>query len=181
MNAVIRHVDRFDRVTFIWLHGSLRISRYKAVRWVSHTGDGVFYVLAALAALALDSARGTHFFTAVAVGFAMERALYWVLKNSIRRDRPAVGLQTFRAAITPSDQFSFPSGHTAAGFLFATLVLHCYPPLAPLCYVWASLVGSSRVLLGVHYPTDILAGATLGTGSALCVLALLPALPGVTG
>jgi undecaprenyl-diphosphatase len=181
MNAVIRHVDRFDRFTFIWLHGSDGISRHRAIRWISHTGDGLLYVLAALTVLLVDAARGQHFFTLVAAGFALERALYWVLKNSIRRDRPAVGLQSFRAAITPSDQFSFPSGHTAAGFLFATLVLHCYPPLAPLCYVWASLVGMSRVLLGVHYPTDILAGATLGTGSALGVLAMLPTLPGLTG
>jgi undecaprenyl-diphosphatase len=181
MNAVIRHVDRFDRFTFVWLHEVLRIPRYKAVRWVSHTGDGLLYVLAAVAALALDTARGQHFFSVVAAGFALERSLYFVLKNSIRRDRPAVGLQSFRAAITPSDQFSFPSGHTAAGFLFATLVLHCYPPLAPLCYVWATLVGMSRVLLGVHYPTDILAGATLGSSSALCVLLLLPALHGVSG
>jgi undecaprenyl-diphosphatase len=181
MNSVIRHVDRFDRFTFTWLHGSLRVSRYKAIRWISHTGDGLLYVLAALSALLLDGARGQHFFTVVAAGFALERTLYWVLKNSIRRDRPAVGLQSFRAAITPSDQFSFPSGHTAAGFLFATLVLHCYPPLAPLCYGWASLVGMSRVLLGVHYPTDTLAGATLGSGSALCVLLLLPALHGIAG
>ncbi len=181
MNAVIRHVDRFDRFTFTWLHGSLGVSRYKIVRWISHTGDGLLYILAALTALLLDSTRGQPFFMLVAAGFALERTLYWVLKNSIRRDRPAVGLQSFRAAITPSDQFSFPSGHTAAGFLFATLVLHCYPPLAPLCYVWATLVGMSRVLLGVHYPTDILAGATLGSGSALCVLLLLPALHGVAG
>lgn len=181
MNAVIRHVDRLDRFTFTWLHGSHCLSRYRAIRWISHTGDGLLYILAALTALLLDAARGQHFLTLVAAGFALERTLYWVLKNSIRRDRPAVGLQSFRAAITPSDQFSFPSGHTAAGFLFATLVLHSYLALAPLCYVWASLVGMSRVLLGVHYPTDILAGATLGSGSALCVLAMLPALPGLTG
>jgi len=60
MNAVIRHVDRFDRFTFTWLHGSLRVSRYKAIRWISHTGDGLLYVLAALTALLLDAAREVH-------------------------------------------------------------------------------------------------------------------------
>jgi len=173
MNTVIRHVDRFDRFAFLWLHVTLQIPRYKTVHWVSRSGDGLLYVLAALAAVLLDEVQGEDFFKAVAVGFGLERSLYWLLKNSIRRNRPAVGLQSFRAAITPSDQFSFPSGHTAAGFMFATIVLQFYPALAVACYVWASLVSISRVLLGVHYPTDILAGATLGSSCALVCLALL--------
>ena len=45
MNSVIRHVDRFDRFTFLWLHVTLQIPRYRAVHWISRSGDGLLYVL----------------------------------------------------------------------------------------------------------------------------------------
>jgi undecaprenyl-diphosphatase len=67
----------------------------------------------------------------------------------------------------PSDRFSLPSGHTAAAWVIAILVALHYPILAIPVFIWATLVGISRVYLGVHYPTDILAGFILGTLSAV--------------
>jgi undecaprenyl-diphosphatase len=65
----------------------------------------------------------------------------------------------------PSDQFSFPSGHTAAAFAMATLVSFHFPILTLPVIIWALLVGFSRIYLGVHYPTDILAGIVIGVTS----------------
>lgn len=169
----IARLNHYDRVAFLWLHVVIRVPLWRFARWVSRSGDGGLYVLFALLAWWLDVVQGSKFVLAVAGCFIIERTLYWLLKNSIRRDRPAVGIASFKAFVVPSDQFSFPSGHTAAAFMFALLVLQYYPAFAPVCYIWAMLIGISRVLLGVHYPTDIVAGALLGSTSALIGLWLM--------
>ena len=129
---------------------------------LSRTGDGHLYALA-IAALYLFGDRFEERILAVAVlAFALELPAFFVLKNSIRRDRPCDVVGTSRKAVQPSDKFSMPSGHTSAAFLVATLVFIFAEPMAEVAFVWASLVGMSRVVLGVHYPSDVAAGALLG-------------------
>jgi len=62
---------------------------------------------------------------------------------------------------------SFPSGHTAASFAAATVLAMAYPSARPLLFVTAGAVGVSRIHLGHHFPTDVLAGGLLGTGIGL--------------
>ena len=80
---------------------------------------------------------------------------------------------TIARLITPSDKFSFPSGHTAAAFVFANIVVAFFPSLSIPLYLFATLVGLSRVMLGVHYPGDILAGMVLGLACSWAALALV--------
>ena len=90
------------------------------------------------------------------------------LKNSFKRPRPGI---TYPAQITMYEDvssLSFPSGHTSEAFSTATALSLKYPEwyiIAP-AYLWAGSVGYSRMNLGVHYPSDVLAGALLGTGTA---------------
>ena len=84
--------------------------------------------------------------------------------------RPCHGITGVAALIEPSDKFSFPSGHTAAAFVFAAVLAAFYPLLALPAFVLATLIGLSRVMLGVHYPGDIVAGAVLGLLSAAAAL-----------
>ena len=93
-------------------------------------------------------------------------AFYKHSKNQIKRDRPFEVVSGVHQRISPSDQFSFPSGHTAAAFVIATLIRHFFPSLLVPVYLWAFLMGVSRIYLGVHYPTDILAGLVIGIFSA---------------
>ena len=90
------------------------------------------------------------------------------LKSTIKRDRP---FKTYPDIIkhTHGCSYSMPSGHTSICFATATSVSLIYPKwyvIAPM-YTWASLVGYSRMYLGVHYPSDVLAGALVGSGSAI--------------
>lgn len=84
------------------------------------------------------------------------------MKNSLRRKRPAESLVTLKALIVASDKFSFPSGHTSAASLYTAVMYIHFPILGSVLMVWALGVGISRIILGVHYPSDIVAGASLG-------------------
>ncbi len=167
MNSLFERVHRLDTLAFLWLHVTKRFPYRKSVRWVSRTGDGHLYIVVSLALALLEPEQGMAFLLAGALAYTLDVSLYLVLKNVIKRDRPAMKIDFYEAWITPSDQFSFPSGHTAAAFLFAALIASFYPAFALPCYLWASMIGASRVLLGVHYPSDIAAGAVLGSGAAI--------------
>ena len=90
-----------------------------------------------------------------------------VLKYSINRDRPFV-TYPYIEKMADAGSPSFPSGHTTDAFATATSLSLAFPKwyvIAP-SFLWASAVGYSRMHLGVHYPSDVLAGAIIGAGSA---------------
>lgn len=103
----------------------------------------------------------------IATGIALNTALAVGLKYSINRDRPYQTypeIKALDAEVTPS----MPSGHTASAFNVATSLTLFYPKwyVAVPAYTWASGVAYTRMYLGVHYPSDIIAGALLGSGTA---------------
>ena len=89
------------------------------------------------------------------------------LKHSVKRERPFDTYSDIDKE-TSAPGYSFPSGHTSLAFATATSLSMAYPKwyvIAP-SFVWAGAVGYSRMHLGVHYPSDVLAGAIIGSGSA---------------
>lgn len=133
---------------------------------VSKSGDGYTQLILPLGLWALGVSGSELFVSSVAAGFAIWLPLYWLLKNTCRRKRPPAAIPQFNAAIIASDEFSFPSGHTAAAFLLATLAVLCFGAAAAPLFIWATAVAASRVVLGVHFPTDTIAGAGLGISLA---------------
>jgi len=144
----------------------------QAARIISHSGDGHLYFAIGLLLALYGGDAGFDFFSAGVITFAFELPLYIALKKSFRRHRPFVAVSGASALIVPSDKFSLPSGHTTAAFVMATLTLGLLPAFAAFAYGLAVLIGLSRVVLGVHYPSDILAGAVLGTLCASVTLSL---------
>ena len=89
------------------------------------------------------------------------------LKKAVKRDRPFETYPDIDQAASSVGE-SFPSGHTSLAFATATSISLAYPKwyvIAP-SFIWASTVGYSRMHLGVHYPSDVVAGAIVGSGSA---------------
>lgn len=144
----------------------------RAFAWVSRLGDGVlWYSLIAILPLAdgLDGLlAGLHML--ITGGVAL--LLYKSLKGVTRRERPCHQDPQVSALVPPLDRYSFPSGHTLHAVSFSTVALHHYPELAWVLVPFSLLVAISRVVLGLHYPSDVLAAMVLGLG--LGYAAVLP-------
>jgi undecaprenyl-diphosphatase len=165
---ILSAIHLVDLRTFQWcLQRKHRQLFVQLSRWVSKSADGYLYAIIAAGFAVLQ-----HWLLVklLFVAVCIERGLYFILKNQLRRNRPQQTIPGYRSVIQPSDQFSFPSGHTSAAFLMMGILSAFYPVLAIPLLLWATWVGISRVMLGVHFPTDSVAGALLGYLISKCCL-----------
>ncbi|MFN3596258.1 MAG: phosphatase PAP2 family protein [Rubricoccaceae bacterium] len=152
--------------------------------WMRQVNAGAYPVYAAAApALAAGAlARGESLRPAarmvLAEGTATLSAV--VLKRVVARPRPYTVLEGIASRDAGTrrdpDRASFPSGHTALAFAVATSASLSYPEwyVAVPAFAWAASAGLARVWHGVHYPSDVLAGALLGSAAAVAAGRALP-------
>lgn len=168
---ILDNLYHYDSRMLLWCTHTRHHKRLAVfARAVSKTGDGYIQILLPSLLFLVDGHFGKDFFITVLVAFSIYLPIYWILKHGLKRRRPPDVIPTFKSTITASDKFSFPSGHSAAAFLFANLTALFYGIVAWPLYIWATFVALSRVLLGVHFPSDIFAGIGLGTFVAFYVL-----------
>jgi undecaprenyl-diphosphatase len=131
-------------------------------RMISRLGDGVFWYTLMSAILIVEQGEGlTPVLHMLAAGLTGTLIYKW-LKAKTHRPRPYQVRQDVWVVGKPLDHFSFPSGHTLHAVAFGLVALFYYPVLAFLLIPFIVMVAMSRVILGLHYPSDVLAGATIG-------------------
>jgi undecaprenyl-diphosphatase len=168
MNALLTFVSESDfRVNH-------RLVGWHPPRWfrlwmitASRLGDGWLWLLVGLMLLAAGG-RGLDVLGAAALAAAVANGLLVPLKRRFRRPRPC-DFESNPFFVSPyrpqfrGDAFSFPSGHALNAFAIGTVIALAFPGLALIAFLLAMSVGASRVFLGLHFLTDVLAGAALGT------------------
>jgi undecaprenyl-diphosphatase len=136
----------------------------------SRLGDGlIWYALLALLPL-LYGAPALRPVIVMAITGILGVGLYKALKRVFVRERPFITHAAISLAMAPLDRYSFPSGHTLHAVSFTCQAVAYFPELSWVLVPLASLIAGSRVVLGLHYPTDVLAGAAIG--GALATLGL---------
>ena len=182
------HALQRTGASVLWLHGHLlraeetvcrRVNAWSHTGWVrvlfgtvSRLGDGVLWY-AVMAVLAVTGGPGGPTAAArMALTGLAATTVYKVLKGVFRRQRPPARHEGLHLSVPPLDEFSFPSGHTLHAVAFTIVAVEACPPLAVLLVPFAALVAVSRVVLGLHYVSDVLVGALLGVQLGLWGLQL---------
>ncbi len=152
-----------ERALARWLHrATLTPWALSALTAASRLGDGPLWFAVVLLLPWVDTARGgMHALHIVAVS-AVNLAIYGAVKRWTARPRPFKGCPGIRACARSLDEHSFPSGHALHAVAFAVLLADFYPAAAVPVWAFAAFTAVSRVMLGLHYPSDVAAGALIG-------------------
>jgi len=177
MNRAQLVLARFDAAEYRVCRGLNRAAGHRwfrqLMRLASRLGDGPFWGLL-LAALALtQGAAALRPVLAMAATGLAGHLVYRRLKTSLVRERPFIRHAGISLEMAPLDRYSFPSGHTLHAVAFSWQASAFVHGLAWLLVPAAALIALSRVVLGLHYPSDVIVGAVLGALLAAAGLSLV--------
>jgi undecaprenyl-diphosphatase len=172
MAIYLNRFNQFDSALCVRVN---RSSQYKWVRlWfraISRLGDGVFWYTLMLAIVLLQGKSALFPVLHMLLAGLTGTLIYKWIKGKTLRPRPYEVHQDIWLIGHPLDRFSFPSGHTLHAMAFTGVALVYFPALAGLIIPFTIMVAISRVVLGLHYPSDVLAGACIG--GAIAALSFL--------
>ena len=163
---VSRFCSQVDQAEFALCRSINSSLHYRPVlplfRIVSRLGDGwLWYVL--ILSLPLIYPHEGLAIALLMTGTGLACTItYKLLKRWLVRERPFISFPVIHCGTQPLDRYSFPSGHTLHAVCFTTVLALTLPALAILVLPFTLAVAASRVVLGLHYPSDVLAGAVIG-------------------
>jgi undecaprenyl-diphosphatase len=167
---MLRYIDARDRSLMHRLNG------WRPPRWVrlwmvlaTRAGDGYLWWLLGALLLIFGGQTALRADAAAGIGGAAAVGMFTLIKPLTGRERPCAIAPHCWATLLPPDRFSFPSGHTMTAFAVSTPLVLFYPALFPLLLFCTLSIAASRILLGMHFLSDVLAGSLLG--SVLGILA----------
>jgi undecaprenyl-diphosphatase len=157
-----------------------RVHRWRAPRWIrwwmivsTRFGDGWFWYALGLAVFLWGGPQRFAALGAAGLATLTGVMIFRAIKNASRRPRPCELEPHCWSLILPPDQFSFPSGHSITAFAIAVPLSLFFPELrVPLVFV-ASSIAASRILLGMHFLSDVVAGSIIGAGLGIACFRLL--------
>jgi undecaprenyl-diphosphatase len=170
-------IARFDLAEYRLCRRLNRGAGSHWLRWVMRTasrlGDGVvWYALIGLLPLIYGAAGIRPALAMAATGLAGLLIYKW-LKRKLVRERPFIRHPGIQLAMPPLDRYSFPSGHTLHAVCFTWQAVAQFPELGWVLLPLAALIAVSRVVLGLHYPSDVVIGGVIGAVLAAGGLALV--------
>ena len=147
-----------------------RLNNWRAPRWIrvwmtvaTRAGDGWLWYAMGLAILLFGEDDRYAALLSGGIAAAAGVLVFLALKRKARRTRPCHIAEHCWATLLPPDQFSFPSGHAITAFSFAVAFSLFYPSLMPGLLFCAFSVALSRMILGMHFLSDVVVGAGIGT------------------
>jgi undecaprenyl-diphosphatase len=159
---------RFDLAEYRLCRRLNRGVDHRAIRvffkTASRLGDGVIWYALMLALPLIYGGQGLRVGLVMLASSAVGLAAYKFLKRTFVRERPFIRHAGISLAGAPLDRYSFPSGHTLHAVAFTWQAVAAFPELGFVLVPLALAIAASRVVLGLHYPTDVLVGALLGAG-----------------
>ena len=132
------------------------------LRIASRLGDGIVWYLLVAALPLLYGRAALRPAIGMAITGIIGLLIYRWLKHALVRERPFIRHPGITLAMPPLDRYSFPSGHTLHAVAFTWQAVAHFPTLGWVLIPLASLIAASRVVLGLHYPSDVLAGGAIG-------------------
>ena len=166
---------------FNYLEGGVcqKINRLSQREWIrrffsviSRLGDGGGWAVAGVAIVVMQGRPALGPIVQMIATCLVGIALYKFLKNRLVRERPYINHGDILCGAAPLDRYSFPSGHTLHAVSLSIMIGHFEPLLLPVVIPFALLVAASRVILGLHYPSDVIVGAAIGAALATTSIAL---------
>ncbi|MBR7082005.1 MAG: phosphatase PAP2 family protein [Oscillospiraceae bacterium] len=168
---MLHTIQNIDESLMLFIQENLRFTPLNhLMRLFTYAGEmGAVWIILALFFIFIkkDGKTGLLLLAGLAVGYVINDV---VLKNLVARPRPFLDMPELTALVSPPSSYSFPSGHAASGFLSAYILAKSGGKRRGLFYLFAVVIALSRPYVGVHYVSDVLAGALLGTLTAAALV-----------